>query len=53
MAKILSYNLFNEKVWMDLPENGELTPEARWIFVNGHCHSFALTGSDRRLEVAA
>jgi hypothetical protein len=42
MVKILAYNIFDEKIWLELPDNGELTPEARWIFGNGHCHSFAL-----------
>ena len=40
--RIRAYNIYDEKIWLDLPDNGELTPEARWVFAAGHCHSFAL-----------
>lgn len=29
-------------VQFELPEDGNLTPQLRWVLVNGHCHSFAL-----------
>lgn len=35
-------NAFDESVRLELPSNGKLTPQLRWVLLNGHCHSFAL-----------
>jgi hypothetical protein len=32
----------DELVVSEMPDDGTLTPEARNVFSNGHCHSFAL-----------
>lgn len=40
--KLRTYGLFGTRIVVDLPDDGDLTPEARWVFTNGHCHSFAL-----------
>jgi hypothetical protein len=40
--KIDCLNALDQLVKFELPENGQLTPQLRWVLVNGHCHSFAL-----------
>jgi hypothetical protein len=41
-VKIECYDIQDRKVLFELPKNGELTPQMRWVLMNGHCHSFAL-----------
>ena len=36
------FNASEELVEFELPENRRLTPQLRWVLMNGHCHSFAL-----------
>jgi len=33
---------WDQLVKFELPEHGNLTPQLRWVLMNGHCHSFAL-----------
>jgi hypothetical protein len=40
--KIRCYDVRDRIVMFDLPEYGVLTPQVRWVLLNGHCHSFAL-----------
>ncbi len=40
--KIRCYDVRDRIVLFDLPENGVLTPQVRWVLMNAHCHSFAL-----------
>lgn len=40
--KIDCLNILDELVQFELPKDGKLTPQLRWVLMNGHCHSFAL-----------
>jgi len=35
-------NALDELVQFELPEDGRLTAQLRWVLMNSHCHSFAL-----------
>jgi hypothetical protein len=35
------YDARDRLVQFELPDNGKLTPQFRWVLTNGHCHSFA------------
>lgn len=36
------FNILDELVQFELPNDGKLTPQVRWVLMNSHCHSFAL-----------
>jgi hypothetical protein len=40
--KIDCFNAVDQLVQFELPEDGKLSPQLRWVLTNGHCHSFAL-----------
>ena len=40
--KIDCLSAVEELVQFELPESSSLTPQLRWVLMNGHCHSFAL-----------
>ena len=35
-------NILDELIQFELPTDGKLTPQLRWVLMNSHCHSFAL-----------
>jgi hypothetical protein len=40
--KIDCFNAVEQLVQFELPRDGKLIPQLRWVLTNGHCHSFAL-----------